>query len=421
MKARVVIVGGGVMGVAIAWHAARRFDSIDEPVVLLEKKTLGAGSSGRSGAILRQHYSDRVVAAMARDSLRVYAGLEAQTGRAIGFQRMGVITLAGPDRPDDIELVRKNVAMQQEIGIDTRLVDAAEIRWLARKIVVRDGTVGAYEPGGGGVDPLRTVEAFAALARESGASVRSGTRVTGFDVRAGRVRAVHTDSGRIEAEQVVLATGPWSRALCTSLGIDLPLQVLRPEQHFVAPPPPIAGATRTESDTARSADLFEERFEALRLPPPAHPVLLDLEHGFYTRCESHAARTRIGKMDYHGDDVIEDPDALDESVSDDFRRWARAQLEARLPVYHDRPDVGHTVGMYTVSPDAQALIGPVRGIEGLFLVTGFSGHGFKLAPSVGEGVAQMLRGEPVSAFDVDFFAPERFERARPREARAFGL
>lgn len=420
MKVRVVIVGGGVMGVSIAWHAARRFDPIDEPVVLLEKTTLGAGSSGRSGAILRQHYSDRVVAAMARDSLRVYAGFEAQTARSIGFQRMGVITLAGADRPADIELVRKNVVMQQEIGIDTRLVDAAQIRALAPGITVREGTVGAYEPGGGGVDPLRTVEAFAALARESGASVRPGTRVTRIDVRGGRVRGVDTDHGYLEAEQVVVASGPWSRALCASLDLELPLQVLRPEQHFVTLPPSPALAMQPEA-TARASDLFEDRFAPQRLPPAAHPVLLDLEHGFYTRCEGHAARTRVGKMDYHGDHVIEDPDALDEHVGDEFRRWARAKLESRLPVYRDQRDAGDTVGMYTVSPDAQALIGPVQGIEGLFLVTGFSGHGFKLAPSVGEGVTQMLRGEPVSAFDVEFFAPDRFASAEKRELRAFGL
>src|SRR5258707_105042 len=96
MKAKIVVVGGGVMGVAIAWHAARRADPLTEPIVLLERRALAAGASGRSGAILRQHYSDRVVAAMARDSLRVYSTLERKTGRSIGFERSGVLTLAGP-------------------------------------------------------------------------------------------------------------------------------------------------------------------------------------------------------------------------------------------------------------------------------------------------------------------------------------
>jgi glycine/D-amino acid oxidase-like deaminating enzyme len=129
-------------------------------------------------------------------------------------------------------------------------------------------------------------------------------------------------------------------------------------------------------------------------------------------------------MDYAEDAEIEDPDALDESVSAEFRSWSRARLESRIPAYRDRSDVGALVGMYTLSPDAQALIGPVE-VPGLLVVSGFSGHGFKLAPSIGEGVAQMLWGEPVSAFDVEFFSPDRFGRLRrgasESSPRAFGL
>jgi sarcosine oxidase subunit beta len=129
-------------------------------------------------------------------------------------------------------------------------------------------------------------------------------------------------------------------------------------------------------------------------------------------------------MDYSEDAEIRDPDSLDETVSAEFRSWSRAQLESRIPAYRDRPDVGALVGMYTLSPDAQALIGPVD-VPGLLVVGGFSGHGFKLAPSIGEGVAQMLWGEPVSAFDAAFFSPDRFGRARRGSSegspRAFGL
>jgi glycine/D-amino acid oxidase-like deaminating enzyme len=442
MRAEVIVVGGGVMGTAIAWYAAQRSDPLTEPVLLLEKKELAAGSSGRSGAILRQFYSDRVVAAMARDSLRVYATLEARTGRSIAFQPMGVVTLAGPDKPDDVELVRRNVAMQIEIGIDTRLVDAAEIRRLVPGIAVQDGTVGAYEPGGGGVDPVRTVNVFATLAREQGACVRTDVTVTGFVVRNGRIEGVETNGGRIDASTVVVAAGPWTRALFAPLGIELPLRVVRPEQHFLQPPVGSAAHRSTQgsqpgrgvsSEAMRGAAPahgvstpdaeLDARFADAhpKLPPAAHPVLLDLEHGFYTRCESHANRTRVGHMDYTHDSGIVDPERLDETVSAEFKRWAHASLARRLPVYAERKDAGSTVGMYTVSPDAQALIGQVGGIGGLFVVSGFSGHGFKLAPSIGEGVTQMIRGEPVSAFDTAFFAPQRFATAGARAGRAFGL
>jgi glycine/D-amino acid oxidase-like deaminating enzyme len=283
VKAKFVIVGGGVMGVSIAWHAALRGDAIDDPILLLEKKALAAGSSGRSGAILRQHYSQVEVAAMARDSLRVFAGFERKTGRSIGFQRTGVITIAAPDRPDDVALVERNVQMQISIGIETSRVDASAIRRLVPGIHVRDGTIGAYEPGGGGVDPVATVEAFAALARERGATTRIGAEVVGLLRRGTSIVGVATDEGPIEAETVVVAAGPWTRRLLLSAGIDLPLRAVRPEQLFLGMPraPASKGkADRTEGETApdgiRAPAALSAAARELALEPAAHPVLLDL-------------------------------------------------------------------------------------------------------------------------------------------------
>jgi glycine/D-amino acid oxidase-like deaminating enzyme len=399
MRAKVVIVGGGVMGAAIAWHAARRNDPLEGPIVLLEKTALAAGSSGRSGAILRQHYADRVVAAMARDSLRVYASLERDTGRAIGFERTGVLTLTGPERPAEIARLERNVAMQIEIGIDTRRVDAREIRELVPGIVVAEGTVGAWEPGAGAVDPRRTVDVLATLAREQGAITRIGVAAQDLVVEANRIVGVETSAGRIDTEQVVIAAGPWTRALLLRAGIDLPLRVVRPEQHFLAMPRARVARKDDAAFGGPERELVDRLGPAEPRPVSAHPVLLDFELGYYTRCEPLRDRTRVGRIDYAEDREVDDPDRLDESVSDEFRRFARAQLERRMPVYRERTDREPEVGMYTLSPDAQALIGPLDPIEGLFVVSGFSGHGFKLSPSIGEGVAQMLAGDPVSAFD----------------------
>ena len=419
MRAKVVVIGGGVMGASIAWQLALRLDPHEEPVVLLEKKELAAGSSGRSGAILRQQYSDRVLAAMARDSLRVYAGLERTTGRYIGFVRMGVLTIAGPGQHENQELLRRNTAMQRELGIDVELLDAEGMQRVAPRLAVRAGALGAWEPGGGGVDPLRSVEAFAALARENGAATRLGVRVETIALESGRVRGVETSDGFVEADAVVLATGPWSRALLERIGIRLPLRVVRPEQYFKQM---LEGARSSEE--LRGGDEHEARLAWSRpvLPAPGHPVLLDLEGNFYTRCEPHEGRTRVGRMDYSEDAEIDDPDRLDERVGPAFVGWARERIEERIPAYRGKEDAGTSVGMYTLTPDAQALIGKRREVEGLWIATGFSGHGFKLAPSVGEGVAQMVCGEPVSAFDAGFFDPHRFDgKSGESWGRAFGL
>src|SRR5262245_55007378 len=124
MRARILIVGGGIMGVSTALKCAPR---TREPVVLIERKHVGAGTSGRSGAIRRQHYRDREVASMARDSLREYAAFERVTGLPLGFRRTGVITLAGPAQPEWCARIRENVLMLQGLGIETELVDAARV------------------------------------------------------------------------------------------------------------------------------------------------------------------------------------------------------------------------------------------------------------------------------------------------------
>jgi sarcosine oxidase subunit beta len=398
MRARILIVGGGIMGVSTALKCAPR---TREGVLLIERKHLGAGSSGRSGAILRQHYRDAEVARMARDSLREYGRFEAETGLPLGFQRTGVLTLAGPDQPDWCQRIRENVAMLRGLGIDTELVDAARMRALVPGALVRDGSVGAWEPGGGFVDPNQTLASFARRAGALGADLRTGVELLELRVRNGRATGARTSAGEIEAEEIVVVAGPWTRALFQPLGLDFPLKVVRPENHYLGVP--------------------EMRLE---LPERAargtHPVLIDLELGCYARCEPANSRTRVGRVDYDDDEELVDPDALDEQVSPELVRWCRATVARRVPSYAERPDAGSLAAWYTLTPDAQALIGPVPGVEGLFVVSGFSGHGFKLGPSVGEGVAQMLFGEPVTALDPAFFSPTRFKGGE-RWGGRFGL
>lgn len=398
MGARILIVGGGIMGLSIARKSAPR---TRDPVVLIERKHLGAGSSGRSGAILRQHYRDAEVASMARDSLREYAGFEAATGLALGFHRTGVITLAGPAQPEWRQRIRENVAMLQGLGIETELVDAARMRALAPGMQVAEGSLGAWEPGGGFVDPNQTLASFGREAQDLGAELRLGVELLEIRVRDGRAVGARTSAGELEAEQIVIVAGPWTRRLFLGLGLDFPLKVVRPENHYLGVP-----EMDVEPATGRARN--------------AHPVLIDLEHGSYARCDPAHARTRVGHVDYDDDHALEDPDALDETVGAELQRWGRTALAKRIPAYARRPDAGSLAAWYTLTPDAQALIGPVPGIAGLFVVSGFSGHGFKLGPSVGEGVAQMLFGEPVTALDPAFFAPTRFRGGESFGGR-FGL
>ncbi len=426
MKAKVLIVGGGVMGTSIAMELAQRSDPLAEPIVLFERKTLGAGSSGRSGAILRQVYADRQVAAMARDSLRRYASFEARAGRPIGFRRTGVLTLVGPEQRDWQQRLRGICARLVELGIRIEPVDAPRMRELVPGIHVQPGSFGAWEPEAGFVDPQRTVEAFAAQARTYGAITRLGVEVTDVHVRNGRVVGAATTAGECSAESIVVVAGPWSGAFLERLGISLPLRIVRPECHYLALP--VAEVVEDGAEVeGLNLDVAGE-LERLAAPGAQHksaaaglrPVIIDLEKNFYCRSEPGTRRLRLGHTDYGVAARLERPEPFDEEVSEETKRWARAVAGERLPELAGREDAGSLAGWYTLTPDAQAVIGPAPGIEGLYVVSGFSGHGFKLAPSVGEGVAQMVRGEPVSAFDAAFFAPTRFRGNEEWRGR-FGL
>lgn len=434
------------MGVSIAMHAARRTDPLRDPVVLLEKRSLGSGSSGRSGAILRQFYASRSLAGMARDSLQTYAAFARRTGRSVGFQRTGVLTFAASPAPEDVEELERTVAGMSSLGIEVRRLGAEEIRSLVPGIALREGSVGAFEPGGGFVDPKLTVDSFAALARTYGAVIRPGQEVQEIVFSGGRVAAIETEDERIDCEQVVVALGPWTPRFLARHGVQTHLFAQRTQQHFVHSPGPdpedevpfergegalgdVEGSGATDwimgglSAARRNEPQIPERFQpATELGRAAHPVLLDLENGFYARCEPSGRRTRVGRLDHDGEPRVEDPDDYPSALEPGFADWARGALVRRLPAYSEQPDLDGETALYTMSPDQNAILGPIDRYEGLFVASGFSGHGFKLAPSVGEGMAQMLAGEPVSAFEPEFFSLARFKSGEPlAPSRPFGL
>ncbi len=423
MKAKILIVGGGVMGTSIAMQAAPRTDSLSDPVVLLERTELGAGSSGRSGAILRQFYADRGVASMARDALRVYSSFAIRTGRRIGFRRTGVLTLARGET--GVRSLRGNLEVMQDAGIDARLVEPDEIRRLMPGIQVADDGLGVFEPDGGFVDAARTVREFGALARSLGAVTRLGTTVDELLVENGRMAGVRCGEQTIEAEKVVLVAGPWTQELLRTVDIDLPLRVIRPETHFLQLPHAEDAElektwTHTSVDMSDPLERISEEMGRDGGNAHLHPVLIDLENEFYCRDDPVKWRMFIGRTNYASDQVLERADDLTEEVSAETVAWARDAVASRVPAYAELEDAGSEAAWYTLTPDAQPVIGPLRAVENLFVVAGFSGHGFKLAPSIGEGVTQMLFDEPVSAFDTEQFAPERFD-ANPTWVGQFGL
>jgi len=407
LKANILIVGGGAMGTCVALHTAKRSDPLRQPVVLIEKGHLGAGSSGRNAAIVHQGYSDRGMAGMARDALKVYGGMSTLTGRSVGYRNTGVLLLAGVDA-DHVAALERDVATQQEIGINVRFVRGEELRAIMPGIEVEDDAVGAWQPDGGFVDPARTISSFAALARAAGAATRIGVSGPTVIVEDGRAVGVSTSDGVFSAPNVVLTTGPWTPSILAELGVELPVQVVRTQECFVRMPTP--EETDEEDDDGLASSEFETRFvpDPLDQMPVAHPVLVDYERGVHVRCEPGQARSRFGRLGFGPGDVVEHPDAAMGELTDEQVADLRELGAARLPVYRDQELLGSHSAWATLTPDGLPIVGQVKEIEGLYVVAGLTGNDFHLAPSIGEGLAQMILGQPVSAFDPAAFAPSRF-------------
>jgi sarcosine oxidase subunit beta len=369
--AEAVIIGGGVMGCSILYNLARRglIDSL-----LVERGVLGSGSTGRSQAICRMHYSNPVTASMAWESLKVYANFDGVVGGTSGFVQTGyLVVVEDIDRPG----LEQNVAMQQELGINTQAVSEAELADLAPMIRVSPEEALAWEPESGYADPYRVTTSYAARARELGAEISLRTPVSGIEISGGRVRAVVTEQGRVETPIAVVAAGPWSRPLLAPSGIDLPLSTVR---HQVAA-------------LVRPVDQL-----------PHHPIVGDIAQSFSFRPDG-STMTMMG----FGDDEEVDADTYDQGVGMSDLADAIVRIGRRMPAMSDTYYRGGWSGLFTTTPDWHPILDRVPGIEGLYCAVGFSGHGFKLSPAIGMSMAELITQGQSTTIDLNPLRFSRFE------------
>ena len=284
--ADILIIGGGVMGASIA-HSLSRQGGSGNRVVLLERQALCTGTTGRSGAIVRQHYSNDFTIRMAKESLHVFEHFADLVGGDCGFVTTGMLVLV--DEQGEVAL-RANVGMQQEQGVNTRLITAAEISEVAPVYSSEGVTLVCYEPDTGVADPMATTHCFAKRAHDLGATILEGTAVTQILTQNGRVVGVRTTQGDIQAPVVVLAANVWSVPLASALGIALPIT---PTRHPML-------ALRRPNDFGGRQEL--------------HAVAVDLRYDIYLRPD-------IGGMTLVGStaDVLtaSDPDHYAQGVSEE--------------------------------------------------------------------------------------------------------
>jgi sarcosine oxidase subunit beta len=370
-SADVVVVGGGVHGASAAYHLARRRAG---RVVLIERKFLAAGPTGRSSALVRRFYAMDFLTRTGNASATLFQRwAEAVGGGDPGFRQVGVLWLAGADA---VPHLRENVRRARELGVAVDLLGPDDVRALVPQLSVDDVAAGAHEPESGYADAAATTNALAARARELGAAVIQSVAVTAVLTAAGKVAGVRTTAGDVFAPAVVVCAGLWADRLLAPLDLAVPVAPTRHQMCFFRRPPGFAG----------------------------HPAILDRPHATYMRPET-GHLTIHGLSTYH--DVV-DPDDYNEGA-DAAEIVRNSELIARrFPVMEHGLSMGGYSGVYDVTPDHEPILGPVPEIPGLHLDFGWSGHGFKHAPAIGDIVAEAVLEGRAKGWDLTPFRWSRF-------------
>ncbi len=374
-----VIIGGGVTGASTAFHLTQRGV---RNVVVVDKSSLASGGTGKSSACVRQHYSTAETCRMIRYSLDFFQHFAERVGGAsCGFRHTGY--LLGVDEKMRAPM-EASVALQRSIGIDTRLISPVDMRELEPRLRIEDLVAGCYEPASGYCNPVETAQGFARAARAAGARVLEDTAVVDVLVEGNRVRGVRTSAGDISAPVVLNAAGLWGARVAAMAGVELPIHVCRHKINIVTWP---------ETD---------------RRP---HPMVYDFVTNIYTRPEL-GEHILVGGLDAEESQDAADPDAYKEGVSLDESTEALGRVSHRFPALANGHIARGYAGCFDVTPDWHPILDRV-GPEGYHVAAGFSGHGFKLSPAVGNMVATLIVDGPGGHPDLPTFRLARFAEGKP--------
>jgi len=362
----VVIVGGGVIGASIAYHLTARGVS---NVVVLEKETLGAGSTGKNAGGIRQQFSSEINVRLSQLSLPRFERFADEFGIDIAFQQVGYLFLITEER--DVAPFQRSLALWERLGVPARRVERDEIRSIFPEIVIDDVLFGTFCHADGHADPTSILNGFVARARGAGARFRERSAVTGIDTDGGRVCAVRVGEERIACDVVIDAAGAWAPEIGRMVGVALPIRPLR-RQIFV-------------TDSAPGLD-------------HAIPLTVEMASSLYMHRESGGIL--MGMADPN------DGPGYCETVNWDFVPTVVERALARLPLLAGASVRSGWAGLYEDTPDKHPIIGAIDAVAGFIVAAGFSGHGLMHAPAIGEIVADLVIGRSPS-LDV---APLRLVR-----------
>ncbi len=368
--ADVVIIGGGIMGASTAYHLARRGCT---NVVLLESgEMFGTGSTGLNAGGVRHQFSTAVNIELSKLSFEMMERFPEEMGCEVSLNRCGYLFLL--DNEDDLERFRRNVALQNQHGVPSRIVDREEIVRLAPDVNI-DGIIGgSWCDRDGLVDPSGLLQGYVAQAGRLGVTLLNNARATGIGLSGSRVRSVQTATGAIDTDTVLIAAGPWSKQVGALAGIELPIEPIRRQ---IAVTTPIEGLR---------ADF---------------PFVIDFSRALYFHRESGGILTGMSNR--------EEKPGFVAGIDEEWRLRHLESAVARLPMIADAGLAAEWAGLYEVTPDDQPILGSLPQIERLFICAGFSGHGLMHGPAAGLVMAEEILNGRSRSIDIDALRFSRFD------------
>lgn len=414
-KVDVVIVGGGVIGTSTAFYLAQTGLS----VLLCDKGRIAGEQSSRNWGWIRQQGRDAAELPIVIDSIREWQNLAPRMDSDIGLTRQGVLYAAST--PEELAGYEQWLNIAEQHQVDSRLLSSREVDALV------DGPSGQwagalFTPSDCRAEPFKAVPALARLLHGEGGIIRENCAVRSIDTAGGKVRGVVTEDGYVLAETVVCAGGAWSGLFMANLGVSLPQLTVRATVARTASAPDVfqgnaalgevairrrqdGGYTVASSGTNEhfvGADSFRYFFKYLpALRASARYLKLVFGDGLLER---------LTPVRQWADDAVspfEQNRVLNPEPSVKALRRMREGLKKRVPALGDVPFEESWAGMIDVMPDVVPVMDEVPRYPGLYLATGFSGHGFGIGPGAGRVMADMVLGNP-ARHDLARFRFSRF-------------
>ena len=374
--AEVVIVGGGIVGSSIAYHLTA---AGCKNVLIVEREShQGKGSTGKSMGGVRAQFSTPVNIKMSLYSIPFYARFDETLGHPCGYRSQGYLFLATSDA--HLRYLRTNQELQKQLGLkEVCMLPASEVGNMFPQLRTDDVLAASFCPTDGFVDPYSAMTGFTSWAVEHGAQIWRGTEVTAIKVSGDRVQGVVTGRGEVSAPVVVNAAGAWAAEFAKLVGIDLPVQPLR---RMLVPTEP---------------------FDAF---PHSAPMIIDMSNGFHFRPEGRGFLMAWNDPEEKfGFNTNFEPAFVEKIL---MHAADRAPCFENVAVNPKRA----WAGLYEMTPDHHAILGPVPDVRGFFLANGFSGHGVMHAPATGKIVSDFILRGTTDLIDPTALAWERFQTGK---------